>query len=472
MKLILYARSLQNELFGKLGLKLISRGYYVIFITNTIIEENKLSKIVGHQKIFVLERYLAENWNNFELLSSISFSEIEMEYNISSIWSLIYTDRHLTQLNTEDAIKCAKLIISFILIVLKQSNASYFINEEIANFPAYLFYELGKKVGTKFLGICVPRNFSDSKIAFTDNNHSTYYDLNNCYHNRKISEEKLEQAKNFVDSFREHRSAPEYMKISGKYPKFKINYLFHLLKYLIAIIGKHETLKKASFDFERFAEKPHKKVAEFRNYLKFKFQKKYYNYHINNQKYLLFPLHFQPEATTLVLAQNYEKQLNAIDLIAKKIPGEYMLYVKEHYARLGHREIGFYKAIRKYPNVLLINPLMNIHDLIIKSEGVITLSGTAGWEAILWSKPVFLLGNVFYESFKYIIKIENINELTSAIKNTDFSFYKSEIYQHELNKYVACYLQSLKNGNYLLGSADYLTENNVENLCISILNEL
>lgn len=472
MKFILYARSLQNELYSKMGLKLLSIGHEVVFVTNTIKEKNNILIISPKANIYVLEEFVKENWNNKQLLLDTSFDEIEKSFKISSIWSLIYTDRHLIQFSELETIKHSKLIIKFVKNVLSNNKSSYFVNEEIANFPAYLFYAFREKYNVKYLGFCVPRNYSSSKIAFTNNNFSTYYKLDSCYINNNINKQDIIKAKKFVSKFNKEKFAPEYMQISGKYPKFKAKYFLYFVKYLFGLLENSIAKSSYKFNFEKSSTKPSISIEELINFLKFQFQKKYYSSPIAKQKYILFPLHFQPEATTLVLAQNYEKQLNAIDLIAKKIPGKYVLYVKEHYARLGHRETTFYKALKKYPNVRLINPLIGIHDLILKSDGVITLSGTCGWEAMLLGKPVYLLGNVFYESFKYINKVDNIDKLTNSIKSTDLEFYKSSNYQDELIKYVACYLKTLAKGNYLLGFDGFMSDSNVDDLVKSLIKQV
>ena len=159
--------------------------------------------------------------------------------------------------------------------------------------------------------------------------------------------------------------------------------------------------------------------------------------------------------------------------MAKNIPGEYVLYVKEHYARLGHRDTDFYKKLKKFPNVRLINPWIDSQDLLNKSVGVIVLTSTLGWEALMCNKPVFILGNVFYETFKYSIKIDNITKLSKIIKtNIDDNKVDEIDYEHEFLKYFTAYLKSMHNGNYILSDNTIHTEENVIMLTEALCKEL
>ena len=57
-------------------------------------------------------------------------------------------------------------------------------------------------------------------------------------------------------------------------------------------------------------------------------------YSLNNipsdEKYVYFPLQFEPERTILISAPYYTNQLELIKNIARSIPVDYFLYVKEH----------------------------------------------------------------------------------------------------------------------------------------------
>lgn len=66
----------------------------------------------------------------------------------------------------------------------------------------------------------------------------------------------------------------------------------------------------------------------------------------------------------------------------------------------GSRPLGFYQALTRQGNVRLLNPKIDSYDIICRCRGVITISGTSGFEALFYGKPVLLLGRAFYESFQ------------------------------------------------------------------------
>lgn len=144
-----------------------------------------------------------------------------------------------------------------------------------------------------------------------------------------------------------------------------------------------------------------------------------------SDKYILFPLHLQPEASTLILSKFYVNQLEVIRNISKVLPVDVSLYVKEHPAAYGKHSIGFYKCLLEIHNVKLIAPDVDTKKMIVNSKGVIVLSGTMGWEAMLLGVPVYVLGNVFYDNFKNLIKVSGFQELGNKIKTSFISDEKS-----------------------------------------------
>jgi hypothetical protein len=56
----------------------------------------------------------------------------------------------------------------------------------------------------------------------------------------------------------------------------------------------------------------------------------YFDRPIAGEQYVLYPIHFQPEASTLVQAPYYLDQAALIEDISKSLPVGYQLHVKEH----------------------------------------------------------------------------------------------------------------------------------------------
>lgn len=443
-KIIFYSRSLQQRLFPLIALEL--KAFESIHIVQNDDEFRVVKSIIPDAQIYNLTTYIKTNWENTQLLDSITLGFIENKYEIESIWKLYYADRFLVKYNYEESIKFIKLHYFFIKQILDTEKPSFFINEEVAMFSAFLFLKVCKKHDCKYLAFSVPRNFTYDKFLFTQDEYSHYYELDWHFNQNDITESEIKNASDILDDIRKKGTKPEYMKVQGKKPTMHLAYFIAPLKALFYLIFE----KPDKFDYV-IRKKSSTQLNGMKYYIRYLLQKKYYKKPNDNQKFLLFPLHFQPEASTLTRATDFENQINTIEILAKNLPGDYILYVKEHYARIGHRNTSFYKSLLKYSNVRLIDPWIDSHSLIQKSDGVIVLTSTIGWEALIYKKPVFILGNVFYETFPYSIKVENIFNLSSLIKERLDSFTEEQDdYDRQFNKYFAAYIKAMKNGNYYL----------------------
>lgn len=228
------------------------------------------------------------------------------------------------------------------------------------------------------------------------------------------------------------------MRKNGAVPKFKTKFLLYPIKYLIE---KNRGMYKDKVAYMTYNNAFEIINGPLINYCRYKLSRKYYQKPVAGESYYLFTLHYQPEASTLVCAQKYEKQLLAIDNLAKSIPSNSMLYVKEHYAILGHRNLQFYKELQKYPNVRLIDPYCNIHSLIRKSLAVIVLTSTTGFEALLHGKKVFVLGEVFYDFFENVEKVKDAYTEYLKFGNTDTNVDDAKII-----RFLCAYKKSLYDG--------------------------
>ena len=148
-------------------------------------------------------------------------------------------------------------------------------------------------------------------------------------------------------------------------------------------------------------------------------------------KYVLFLMHLQPEYTVDALAPDFSNQAEFIVRIAKKLPADVSIVVKENPMSVGNlnRSPHYYESINNQPNIKLIDHQLDSHRLVKNSDAVITLTGTVGLEAMFFGKPVIVFGNIFYSSFKYAQKVNSVNEGVIKIKKI---FRNKE----NLNKYT------------------------------------
>ena len=156
------------------------------------------------------------------------------------------------------------------------------------------------------------------------------------------------------------------------------------------------------------------------------------------EDYAFFPLHYEPEITTLLYAPFWTDQINLIRQIAKSLPIHFKLYVKEHPGMIGYRTRAYYNALKKIPNVKLIDPNCASFRLIGNTKLLITISGTAGWESILFKKPVITFGDVFYNALSTVKHCHEIEQLPFLVKGQLENFHHNE---QELETFVAAIIE-------------------------------
>lgn len=134
-----------------------------------------------------------------------------------------------------------------------------------------------------------------------------------------------------------------------------------------------------------------------------------------NAAFFLYPLHYQPEASTVVDSSFYHDQLEVVRNICFSLPAGMKLYVKEHVSNFGFPPLSFYRALKSLPNIELIHHEADIKALIRRSRAIITLTSTAGYEALLLNKRVYHFGDVFYACHPNAIRISSWNTLAQQL---------------------------------------------------------
>jgi Capsule polysaccharide biosynthesis protein len=140
-----------------------------------------------------------------------------------------------------------------------------------------------------------------------------------------------------------------------------------------------------------------------------------------DRRYLYYPLHFQPERSSCPEGSVFADQQLLIQLIADRLPPDTWLYVKEHPSQfmmtrgaLG-RPPHFYEDISHHPRVVLVDDSFSSRQLIDHSLAVVTLTGTAGLEALLRGKPALIFGYAWYRHFPGVYALEDETGLDQAL---------------------------------------------------------
>lgn len=147
-------------------------------------------------------------------------------------------------------------------------------------------------------------------------------------------------------------------------------------------------------------------------------------------KYFFLPLHGWDDFQLTVRARHCLDQKYIVRLCAEAIPYGYKLYVKEHPGFVGYACRSLLREISMMENVVLLSPTISPYELIRNSQAVITINSTAGYEALLFLKPVITLGYSFYRGFGLTIDVDNFFDLPRAIKSAlTFKPNKKRLYK-------------------------------------------
>ena len=119
------------------------------------------------------------------------------------------------------------------------------------------------------------------------------------------------------------------------------------------------------------------------------------------------------ERSLLLGAPYYVNQTEVIRNVAKSLPIDYKLYVKEHPGNVlrSWRSKEEYEQIMEIPNVVLFHPDFSKEELYKKCTMVFSIAGTAGFEASCYGKPAITLVDVNYSILPSVKVLRNFDEL-------------------------------------------------------------
>ena len=406
--------------------------------TKEIFREQPVAKF---NQIWIFNDYVSKENQNSDLNFLASFEE---KYNID-LWKIAYTDVSLSSYNKYHKFTRDEILSLFTQEcklfeeVLDKVKPHFLAIRSYDNQDTRILVELCKARGIKILMTTITR-LDDRWIISDEEDYVENY-TENCSDSILTSDE----LQKYLDQFTSHSSVRQ-----EKFMAYRKNNRWKGLKSSLSLLLFHNNDKYLFLSHGRTRSKIITK--NICSMLKKKYRSTFINknctHEINkNEKFIFFPLQYEPERSIFVPAPFYTNQLEVIKNIAKSLPVEYKLYVKEHPGMQvqNWRTISYYKQIMNLPNVRLIHTSVDTKEIIKKCSLVVTIGGSACLEAAFFNKPSIVFSDVSFSSLPSVHRINSFEDLPQTIRVS----LQKKIDSSELRKFIQFIDQNSFKFNFL-----------------------
>lgn len=362
--------------------------------------------------------------------------EFEKKYKID-LWKIVYGDRRLIKENQryykfsrKEHLQILEQSCKFFEKIIITSKPDWLILPATVGHNDHLLYSMCKTLGIKIIMLRTSR--IGFKIALSENIEKLdEIDKNN----QKYSQQKsFEEIREF---FKKYSAIKQIEGFETKYKAPKLEKIKALMQFLLSnnslnqeYINYGKTriaiLKQGLGSKHKIRKKRIKSFME-KNFLK----------EIKDEPFVYFPFHKEPERMLDIGAPYFTNQKSVAKMIAKTLPINFKLYVKDHPAQLKlttgwKRSIEYYKELLELPNVELIHPSINTKEIVKKCSMVFTINGSSALEAAIYEKPAITLTYADFVELPSIILINNINEFRAAFEKV----INQKVDQKSLSQYI------------------------------------
>jgi hypothetical protein len=337
-----------------------------------------------------------------------------------SIARMVASERHLLAGRTYTQIqRMAEVALRQVAAIYDRAKPDFVFSEDVSCFHSYVHFVLARERGIPFW--CIGTGRLPNRLGIYSSGFQRLEQAENKYRellSRGLQQSEREQADLYIAGFCERPSRPPGMDQRARAPGIGLADVARLrgashryfgdrrdptvVSPLRAIRQRLSRMSRvAAVDMAGVFERP-----------------------VPEEKYVLYPVHFQPEASTLVQAPLYLDQVALLQDVARSLPIGHRLYVKEHLSNRGRRPLGFYKALRAIPAVRLMSPDEDTWGLIRNAGAVAVITGTMGWEALLFGKPVVTFGDAFFNILPHVYRA------SEEPKDRWYDLFRRALFEH------------------------------------------
>jgi hypothetical protein len=406
--------------FGKLGIPSI------IVVDSRIGEYQCFGKRItyGDSKAYYLSDFIRDSKN--AEVSELTQNDIPISSVFSDYYRLLYLGADKKLLST-DWTYVKNITANFFIHVMENEDVGLVIHDQVSTSFSYICWLVAQKRNIPYFGIVgarIPERYEVRRTVYDEDKRieALYESIANgdC----PITTEES----GWVDSY--------LMRIDDMEPSYmKGNFLNHIAmrsyvntKKLRSFVRKiyYQIVEASEVSNHPFRESPgvnslRSLVRNLGRYIRSSLVNRFFDELSSDwykgNTYYVYPIHYQPEASTSIGSPEHVDQINFLTNVAFNIPNGHWLVVKDHVSAYAYPNTSFYKAIKMLPNVKLVAPKTNIKPMLRKARALITLTSTAGFEALLLGKKVYIFGRASYDFHPHCVQIKSWENFSNEVRN-------------------------------------------------------
>ncbi|MEM2159916.1 MAG: hypothetical protein QXN55_03065 [Candidatus Nitrosotenuis sp.] len=388
--------------------------YAIIDVPNNPKKMFLNQKLVEFQKTWYFHDHIKKTDSKPDLEY---LSKFERKYQID-LWKLAINERHFYRFNrfyrfsTDEILRFLEQECKLFEQILDEVRPNYLLTYDPPFHHQKLLLDLCRAKGIKVLSIIIAR-FEGKSIIAED---GATFDLP-----RNLEIIQLKDSKDINQTNAQKDSG--YNALTKKWTNDRNISITNKIKALSDYILFSDS-KNAQTNFTYYGRSKNRVIIDSLSfYVKRQWRSHYLEKNLSktvNLKipFVYFPLSIDEELTLLHYAPFFTNQIEVIRHIAKSLPIDYRLYVKDHIHAVfrGWRDIGQYKEMSDIPNVTLIHPSYPSNDLVKNSKLVITIRGTASLDAAYENKPSIIFGDMAHDMLPSVYKVKALDDLPKLIR--------------------------------------------------------
>lgn len=413
--------SVYEKLFSRIAKLLVQRGVtqWSGFVWSTRQEHQLSGHGITYEPLVVFTRDLLPSVDDGKAPDLEFLARRERELGVS-LERMLAAERHLLKGRDYNQIcRMAEVALREIAASYDRAKPDFILSEDVSCFHSYAHFLIARERGIPFW--CIGAGRLPNRINVYSSGFQRYEKFEALlaeYERTGIPVEQRRAAEDYIREFRDRPAQPPGMKKRAKRVAIEasdVSLFVEVARTYFADRGNPTAVQPLSAISNRVLRIARVASVE---------ASQLFERPVAGERYVFYPLHYQPEATTLVQAPLYVDQVALLQNIAKTLPIGHRLYVKEHASSRGRRPLDFYRAIKAIPSVRLLGPDENAFALIQQAAVVVVITGTVGWEGLLFKRPVVTFGDVFFNLHPSVHKAGRVP------KDGWYDVFKRAIYNH------------------------------------------